>query len=106
MQGVGEYQNIETHPDHPEMQIVTFKDRSTAENFMYGAKDIPNVGKLDLGWYNASLVPSSQTNIKQAGADGDVGMGGTNGENGEASKGPTLEDYDIAEDYDVADDIS
>ena len=87
------------------MQIVTFKDRSTAENFMYGTKDIPNVGKLELSWYNAPAV-ASQANAKQMGNDGDVGMGGTAVENGEASKGPALEDYDIAEDYDVADDIS
>lgn len=72
---------------------------------MYGAKEIPNVGKPELNWHNAPSA-TSQVTAKQAGADGDVGMSGTNAHNGETHRAAPVEDYDIAEDYDVADDIS
>jgi len=104
-QGVGEYQSIEPQPDHPETQIIAFKDRPTAETFMYGTKDIPNVGTLDFSWYNAPAAPAPAA-AKQAGIDGDVGMSGTNADGGEGKRDMPVEDYDIAEDYDVADDIS
>ncbi len=104
-QGVGEYSAIEPHPDSSDAQIITFKDRSTAENFMYGTKAIPNVGKPELNWHNAPSA-SLQVAVKQAGAGGDVGMGGMNADNGETHRSMLVEDYDIAEDYDVADDVS
>ena len=47
-QGIGEFDAIEPHPDKSDTQIITFKDRPTAESFMYGTKDIPSVGKLEL----------------------------------------------------------
>lgn len=105
-QGVGEYTAIGPHPDNSDTQIITFKDRPTAESFMYGIKEIPNVGKLEFNWHNAPAAPS-QVAVKQAGTDGDVGMGGmTNAESGEGHRAMPVEDYDTAEDYDVADDIS
>ena len=67
---------------------------------MYGSKDIPNVGTLEFGWYNAP--PAAQ---KLGNADGDVGMGGTM-DAGEMKREIPVDDYDVAEDYDVADDIS
>lgn len=72
---------------------------------MYGTKDIPSVGKVELSWYNAPFIPA-QTAVKQAGGDGDVGMGGTNADGGETSRAAPVDDYDVAEDYDVADDIA
>ncbi|KAL6719919.1 hypothetical protein ACLMJK_001840 [Lecanora helva] len=102
---VGEYQSIEPHPDHPDSQLVTFKDRPTAEAFMYGNKDIPNVGKVEFSWYNAPSSAPSNVNAKRADADGNIGTGDADADTGGGNKGQQVEDYDIAEDYDVADDV-
>ena len=79
---------------------------------MYGIKDIPNVGTVELSWHNTpnnNNDVSASATAKQASVDGDVGMGGTNAGEEEAKREvpPVVEDYDVAEeDYDVADDIS
>ncbi|CUS13526.1 unnamed protein product [Tuber aestivum] len=51
-----EVEGIEPHPDKDDTQIVTFKDRRTAEKFIYTGNDIPNVGEVVLAWFNG---PSS-----------------------------------------------
>jgi RNA-binding protein 26 len=48
-----EVEGIEPHPDKDDTQIVTFKDRRTAEKFIYTGNDIPNVGEVTLAWFNA-----------------------------------------------------
>ena len=104
-QGVGEFEAIEPHPDRPDTQVVTFKDRPTAEAFMYGNHDIPAVGKLDFSWFNAPGLSGLPT-PKQSEADGDVGMGGTRGADDHhaaaAERGTTLANAEV--DYDVAED--
>ena len=100
-QGMGEFEAIEAHPDRPDTQVVTFKDRLTAETFMYGIHDIPLVGKVDFAWFNA-LGVSSQPTPKQAEADGHTGMGGTMLDDRHSDKGTALANTEI--DYDVAED--
>lgn len=101
LQGVGEFEAIEPHPDRPDTQVVTFKDRPTAEIFMYGNHDIPSVGKLELSWFNVSGV-SGQLTQKLSEADGDTGMGGTRVDDHHADKGSALANTEV--DYDVAED--
>lgn len=98
---MGEFEAIETHPDRPDTQVVTFKDRPTAETFMYGIHDIPLVGKMDFAWFNAPSV-SGQATLKQSEADGDTGMIGTRVDDDHADKGNTLANAEV--DYDVAED--
>ena len=102
-QGVGEFEAIEPHPDRPDTQVVTFKDRPTAETFMYGSRDIPLVGKLEFSWFNAPSV-SGVPMPKQSEADGDTGMGGTGTREDDHhnDKGTMLANNEV--DYDVAED--
>ena len=101
VQGVGEFEAIEAHPDRSDTQVVTFKDRITAETFMYGNQDIPLVGKLDFAWFNAPGVPAQPT-PKLIEADGDTRMGGTRVDDHHADKGTALANTEV--DYDVAED--
>ncbi|KAI9789414.1 MAG: hypothetical protein M1816_006074 [Peltula sp. TS41687] len=57
--GVGEFENIELNPGRKDSQIITFKDRFTAEKFIYGSPEIPSVGKVELSWVNNNPGPSS-----------------------------------------------
>ena len=70
---------------------------------MYGTKDIPSVGKLELSWYNAPSLPPPMTS-KLANADGDVEMRGGSHDVGQSHSGPQLaadmDDYDVADDDD------
>ena len=87
-QGLGEFLHIEPqHPDRPsEAQVVTFKDRYTAEQFVYGTKDIPGVGRVEMSWVGGTVVPvTGASGGKRGGVEGvvdereggDTGMGGT-----------------------------
>ena len=96
---MGEFEAIEPHPDRPDTQVVTFKDRHTAESFMYGNHDIPLVDKLDLAWFNAAGV-SGRPVPKQSEVDVDIGMGGTRVDEHHADKGAALANTEV--DYDVA----
>ena len=102
-QGIGEFDAIEPHPDKSDTQIITFKDRPTAESFMYGTKNIPSVGKLEFSWYNApSVLAHSAT--KLANADSDVQMRGGSVDIGQANNGlevaAGMDDYDVADEDD------
>ena len=110
LQGIGEYETIEPNPDRKDSQLVTFKDRFTAEKFMYGDTDIPSVGKVELAWVNTPLPPvGSATAVKQQ--DGDAHMPDRDGD-GSGSATATVDggvraavavaevDYDVAEDDD------
>lgn len=117
VQVVGEFEAIEAHPEKPDTQIVTFKDRKTAERFMYGGgagKNIPGVGAVELAWVNSSssspLPPPAKamamaTAVKGDDADGDATMG-NNG--GQANGGTTTTTHasggvdNVEVDYDVA----
>ena len=113
---MGEFEAIEPHPDRPDTQVVTFKDRPTAEAFMYGNHDIPAVGKLDFAWFNApaplSSASAQPTPKQQSEADGDVGMGGTrmgmvdddHHAAAAADRGTVLANANAEVDYDVAED--
>ena len=57
--------------------IIAFKDRSTAEKFFFGPRDIPDVGKLEFSWITEPLPPvptTAQTSSSKD--DGDTVMGG------------------------------
>ena len=105
---MGEFEAIEPHPDRPDTQVVTFKDRPTAETFMYGNHDIPAVGKLEFSWFNAPAPSAGQSTPKPSEADGDVGMGGTRAMADDhhaaaaADRGTMLANAEV--DYDVAED--
>ena len=100
MKGIGEYASITPRADRPETtQVITFKDRFTAEKFMYGTKDIPSVGKLEFEWVNTPLPPV-KTVMKD---NSDTGMAGANADgDNSADKGLGVGevDYDVAEEDD------
>ena len=68
---------------------------------MYGNHDIPLVGKLDYSWFNPPVL-SGQPILKQSETDGDIGMGGTRGDDHHSDKGTALANPEV--DYDVAED--
>ncbi|KAI9798495.1 MAG: hypothetical protein M1833_004762 [Piccolia ochrophora] len=101
--GIGEFENIEPNPDRSDSQIITFKDRATAEKFAYGSAEIPSVGKLEIAWVSnpTTQTPTSTKPGIVAGAvstDGDTSMQG-DGSKEEIQRGLN-EDYDVAEDDD------
>ncbi|MCJ1313913.1 hypothetical protein MMC25_007593 [Agyrium rufum] len=103
---IGEFTAIEpfdtSEPSGP--QVVTFKDRPTAEQFVHGPADIPGVGKVSYSWVN---IPSTAAPAPKA-ADEDTDMGGTGDLDGQARNDgmdmgnahvPDREvDWDVAED--------
>ncbi|KAL8886448.1 MAG: hypothetical protein Q9215_005854 [Flavoplaca cf. flavocitrina] len=97
--GVGEFEAIEQHAEKPHTQIVTFKDRKTAERFMYGTKNIPSVGKVELAWVNTP--PPVRPATKQDGDDDAVmGNADTNGNQPSTTAEAAEVDYDVAEEDD------
>lgn len=87
-------------PDRADMQAVIFKDRFTAEQFMYGAKDIPGVGKVELTWMYDPPATIARSNPKQSTPGGDIGMGGASADGDNGDKGAADVDYDVAEEDD------
>lgn len=100
---MGEYEAIEPHGDKPDTQIVTFKDRKTAERFMYGTKNIPSVGKVELAWVTTPSATRSAAPRPDADDDTMMSNPDTNG-NQPATTTTTAEapevDYDVAEEDD------
>ncbi|KAI4222974.1 MAG: hypothetical protein L6R36_005757 [Xanthoria steineri] len=96
---VGEYEAIEQDGDKPDTQIVTFKDRKTAERFMYGTKNIPAVGKVELAWIT---TPSATQSAVKPDADDDTIMShpDTNGNQPATTAEAPEVDYDVAEEDD------
>ena len=85
--------------DARDAMTVSFKDRFTAEKFMYGGKAIPGVGKVELAWVSTPLPP---VRTEQIDANGDTDMGlpnaTTEGNGARDSGHQTAEvDYDVAE---------
>ncbi|KZF23450.1 hypothetical protein L228DRAFT_260275 [Xylona heveae TC161] len=97
--GVGEFEHIEHSPEKPNSQVITFKDRATAEKFLYTSSDIPGVGKVELSWVNTPLPPVSlpPKQPEQPSQDNDAQMG-----DGDATAADSARHADV--DYDVADD--
>lgn len=78
--------------------MISFKDRFTAEQFMYGTKDIPGVGKLELSWVNTPSQLIRPNNQKHA--DGDTGMRDAAADGDNSDKAAVEVDYDVAEEDD------
>ena len=78
---------------------VAFKDRFTAEKFMYGGKDIPGVGNLEFAWVSTPVPPIKVEKVDAAG-DTDMGLPSatmeTGGERGNGQQAAEV-DYDVAE---------
>ncbi|KAL8742833.1 MAG: hypothetical protein Q9184_008187, partial [Pyrenodesmia sp. 2 TL-2023] len=108
LQVVGEFEAIEPHGEKSDTQIVTFKDRKTAEKFMYGTKNIPNVGMVELAWVNTPLPPVKPTASMDVDGDATMSNSNTNGESvkrrggdGHTTAPEAVEvDYDVAEEDD------
>ncbi|RAL13777.1 CCCH zinc finger and RRM domain protein [Aspergillus homomorphus CBS 101889] len=75
--GVGEYSSIEPNPDQPDSLIVAFKERYQAEKFMFGPRDIPSVGQVELAW-----VPNPPISLPQQSAAGSTGGPGSDTKTG------------------------
>ncbi len=97
MQGIGEFENIEANLDRKDSQVITFKDRFTAEKFMYGSTEIPSVGKVEFSWVNTPLPPVLVTPKQQ---DGDTTMAEGDGAAVVDGARNADVDYDVAEDDD------
>ena len=90
--------------------MITFKDRQTAEGFIHGTKDIPQVGKLEYSWYHAPTAANTSTSMASVrggtanGIDGhDVAMDDnpSNSNADEHTRGVNGDvDYDVAEEDD------
>jgi RNA-binding protein 26 len=76
-QGIGEFTDIQTTPA---LTHITFKDRKTAEKFMYGLsnKEIPGVdGQVELSWAsNTSMLASSSSSTSKSTADRNTSKSG------------------------------
>ncbi|KAF2279200.1 uncharacterized protein EI97DRAFT_464511 [Westerdykella ornata] len=110
-----EYESIEPHPERPDTQVVSFKERYMAEMFIEHAVEIPDIGKMELAWVaNAATTAASGALAAPAppGSDGDIKMEegkadeqasgaeqGT-GEDGVENTGGGEADYDVADDED------
>ncbi|KAF8461682.1 hypothetical protein BDZ91DRAFT_369450 [Kalaharituber pfeilii] len=122
--GIGEFESIEPHPDKEDTQIVTFKDRATAEKFVHAGPHIPNIGKVDMAWVNPTTNISSSA-VSTANATSATSVTSattttarttTTGKDGITSSTQDLKHEDIVsghgaengklgvEDYDLADD--
>jgi RNA-binding protein 26 len=105
--GIGDFANIETTP---ECTFITFKDRFTAEKFMYGTSngEIPSAGKIELAWVQTpvDLSTSSLSVSKMEKQDemklgeGDATMQISTPTHGDGQRQEHHQDLD----YDVADD--
>ncbi|PYH94212.1 hypothetical protein BO71DRAFT_399080 [Aspergillus ellipticus CBS 707.79] len=104
--GVGEYESIEPSSEQPDSLVIAFKERYLAEKFMFGTRDIPSVGQVQLTWVAnppislpTSNVPvsepktaSDEDNIMDTTSDQTARKDGGGGGGGHADV-----DYDVAE---------
>lgn len=75
IQGVGEYESIEPHPEDSNSLIVAFKERFQAEKFIYGPWSIPSVGDVQLSWVpNPPIAAPTPSSDMKTGSDEDVTM--------------------------------
>ncbi|KAI9887216.1 MAG: hypothetical protein M1823_000964 [Watsoniomyces obsoletus] len=120
--GIGEFDHLESNPERPDSQIITFKDRFTAEKFITTTSEIQGIGKVELSWIQNPIIGSkTPTTSSTPNASTSVG---TNNMSGTSKEGVTMEDHPMHdaldhedggrerddgrdrhnEDYDVADD--
>ncbi|KAL8938322.1 MAG: hypothetical protein Q9216_003960 [Gyalolechia sp. 2 TL-2023] len=97
---IGEFEAIEAHAEKPDTQIVTFKDRKTAERFMYGTKNIPSVGAVELAWINTPLPPVRPTEKGDVDEDTIMSSSNPSGEQPTTNAEAAEVDYDVAEEDD------
>lgn len=85
--------SVQPHPSRSDAALVSFTQRYQAEQFLNAAfKEIPHVGKCELGWAPNTGPPSAVSET------GDVNMDAAL----EATQTPIGQRADV--DYDVADD--
>ncbi|PWY71761.1 hypothetical protein BO70DRAFT_389608 [Aspergillus heteromorphus CBS 117.55] len=107
--GVGEYESIEPSAEQPDSLVIAFKERYLAEKFMFGTRDIPSVGQVQLTWVanppislgsTSGSVPSDmktasdEDTVMDIGAEGGRKDGGVGAGQGQ---GHADVDYDVAE---------
>ncbi|KAI4086240.1 MAG: hypothetical protein L6R37_008434, partial [Teloschistes peruensis] len=94
---IGKFEAIEPHADKMNRQVITFKDRKMAERFMFGPKDIPSVGKVELTWVNTPLA--SIRSATQAGPEEGTmaAKSNTNGHQHAVTAETNEVDYDVAD---------
>ncbi|KAL2825207.1 hypothetical protein BDW59DRAFT_161922 [Aspergillus cavernicola] len=65
--GVGDYDSIDPNPNEPDSLIISFKERYIAEKFMFGTRNVPSVGEIQLAWVpNPPIsIPSSSSTLQQ-----------------------------------------
>ncbi|KHJ35528.1 putative rrm domain protein [Erysiphe necator] len=110
LKGIGEYEDIEVTPSRT---IITFKDRRTAESFMFGSigGEIPSVGKVEMSWIstlNPSHALSRQADTIKSGPErgGDAAASATGTSQGTdmvlSFKAGNQQNTNANMDYDVA----
>ncbi|KAG0649451.1 putative RNA-binding [Hyphodiscus hymeniophilus] len=101
--GIGEFTDIKTTR---ERTAITFKDRFTAEKFMYGIPggEIPSIGKVDISWIQTPLPPVNPVVLKTS-KDEDTMMdeGDAMAHNSSPARGGQGHEQQEHIDYDVAD---
>lgn len=68
LMSIGEYEGTNRLKESPETVSVTFKDRKTAEQFFYGAKDIPDIGPVEKAWRSTPATPATPSSTVVYGA--------------------------------------
>ncbi|KAF2456240.1 hypothetical protein BDY21DRAFT_348342 [Lineolata rhizophorae] len=107
-----EFDTVEPHPERPDTQVVTFKERYVAEMFINAAPTIAGVGKVELSWVQgapAAAAPATKASHPSApsapiapGGRDDTAMGGAGSSSapGSGPEPPKEVEYDVAEDDD------
>jgi hypothetical protein len=110
--GIGEFESMEPNPDRTDSQIITFKDRYMAEQLMYGATDIPSVGKVEFSWVSAPpalattaagagvVAATGKPTVPKRDRDDDTTMGNSEPDPFATTQKNPNHDRDV--DYDVA----
>ncbi|KAF2136309.1 uncharacterized protein K452DRAFT_313285 [Aplosporella prunicola CBS 121167] len=99
-----EFESVEPHEEHKNAQIVAFKERYVAENFITQSTNIPTVGKVDLSWAPNPPLPLPSTAAPGSDAahkagDADVSMGDSTTAPSETKHGEAADmEYDVADD--------
>ncbi|KAK8207037.1 CCCH zinc finger and RRM domain-containing protein [Phyllosticta capitalensis] len=117
-----EFESVEPFPDAKNAQVVAFKERYVAENFMHQTASIPSIGAVSLSWAPnppimlptpsasaptdiAKPTDASTTDVSMGG-DGDVGGIGAADEHDHVAAEPEADPDQVRmpENLDVADD--
>ncbi|KAL4803482.1 hypothetical protein BDV18DRAFT_144834 [Aspergillus unguis] len=77
--GVGEYESVTPNPDQEDSLIISFKERYLAEKFMFGSRNIPSVGEIQLSWVPNPPISIPPASTGQAPAAAGFGVDGKPG---------------------------